>query len=426
MTYHVVDANDIVITLEESASLDFWMFRLKGVAGKTIQIDINSPRKLGKWTTLNPVYADAAMDLSDPALYVAGPSTGETTTAQNVRLPSTDGQKWHFITEANLVGATFTMSQTFQSDSVWIASRVPHPPSYNEKFIRGLAGNPLAKVVDLGQTSENRPLLLVQIGGDDDKAKSKPCLVLAAGEQAEQPDGMWSAQGAIEYLLSDGDAPKKLRDECRFLIIPDLDPDGTASSQERLTYQFAPASNSIEANAWANFFQKWVNDGNRLDAVFELHNVQSKEHPHLSHAYIDDRPQAEAINRAVVKAFHDANLTYSAGVQTSSAMPSRFSGWLSKYYGPLNIVYEINAQDPTRHLDLLQLKATGALLAQSAGDFLAGPDGADTRSTIDFFRSKRLAYWNKSAATQPSMNALDSEFSALDAADPNGIPQNQR
>jgi hypothetical protein len=418
-----LEPDHLLIRLGDAVNFDGWLIRLEGVAGKTVRIDIKCTRKLNKWKTLNPVYARGDLDLNDPALYVAEPSKGEVRSTAGVRLPDTAGQQWHYIADAKLVdNTTFTMTQTFDTDTVWLGNRVPHPPGYEQRFMRGLAGNPLVKVVEIGTLDSGRPLLMAQIDGDGDAAavKTKPCVLIAGGEQAIQVDGMWSAQGAIEYLLGDDDAAKQLRQHCRFLIIPMLDPDGTANMNMRFAGSFFARRAGAAAIAYASFFQRWVAAGNRLDAVLEVHNVQSLESPHLSRAYIEGGPGrgalAEALHGMVLTKFRAVGLQSSPALQTTSVAPTRFGTWLSFNYGPIVILYEINAQDPTRHLDLAQLKATGGLFARAAGEFLSSPRGEPLLSSVDAARAKHNSIWANSPATNPTQNAIDAEAAAREAA----------
>jgi Zinc carboxypeptidase len=428
LTFETPEPDHVVVTLDDNTSIDGWMFRLEGVAGKTVRIDVTSKQKIAKWITLNPVYAPGT-DLNDPALYVAGPSVGQSVTARKVKVPDTAGQKWHYITNAKLTKNVFTMTQTFDTDAVWIANRVPYTPKYNEQFMDSLAKNPLVKVIEIGKLTSGRRLLMAQIGGDDAAAKSKPCVLIAGGEQAIQPDGMWSAQGAIEYLSSDNDVAKKLRDHCRFLIIPMLDPDGVANADQELVNQFRPRTQSDSAIAYANFFQQWVLAGNRLDVVFETHSIQSHEYPHLSRAFIEVDPArgpiAEALNDAVVSKFKAADLVYSPKVQTKTLPVSRFGGWLAANYGPIFICYEVNSQDPTRHLDLMQLKATGGIFAQVAGEYLAATTGTELLAAVDTVRTQHQTNWNNNPATQPSQNAIESEAAVRPTVAPNQTFQAQ-
>jgi len=426
LEFETIEPAHIRVTVPPGMSLDGWLFRLQGVAGKTVQIDFTSEQSLAKWSTLNPVYADGAMALDDPALYAAAPSSGATTTAARVKVPNAAGQRWHFITNTKLLNkTTFTMMQTFDVDSVWVANRVPCTPGYNERFIRGLANNPLAKVVEIGRWQEGRPLLMVQIDGDgaDEAAlKSKDTLLIAGGEQATQPDGMWSSIGAIEFLLGDSAAAQRVRKRCRFLIIPMLDPDGTAHQAMELVNRFSFGSGLAAPAAYANFFRGWIDAGNRLDVVLEIHNVQSHECPHLSHAFIEGGvPRgtlAEAMNTAIVTRFKAANLLYAPHTQTNDWPARRFGGWLSEHYGPILIVYEINAQDPTRHLDLSELKGTGALFTEAAGDFLFSAAGTELSNVVDQVRAARERRRAGNPATQTARDALEFEEAVRSRANP--------
>ena len=95
-----------------------------------------------------------------------------------------------------------------------------------------MSSNPLAQVLEIGRSQQNRPLLLAKIGsGGEDAEKQNPCVLIYAGEHADEHDAMWAAQGAIEYLLSDGTEAKQLRDQFTFLVIPMLDPDAAVAGK---------------------------------------------------------------------------------------------------------------------------------------------------------------------------------------------------
>jgi len=103
--------------------------------------------------------------LADPANYAAAANDGPTQMAFNgPPLSPTDGQAWHFIPTVWSDAYTLSFVQHFDTDSVYVAMRVPYTPSYNERYLRQLAANPLAKVVTVGLSAQNRPLYLVQIG----------------------------------------------------------------------------------------------------------------------------------------------------------------------------------------------------------------------------------------------------------------------
>ena len=203
------------LTMTEPQLRDWFLFQARGVKGKTIRFDIIDPRtRLDKWWSLNPVFAYGG-DITSPELYNSGTNDhAPATSAWNgSSLPSDRNQKWHWISQAWMSGAnTFSFVQSFGADSAYIAMRPPHPPTYSERYIRGLVGNSLAKVIEVGRSYEDKPLLLVKIpSGGDQADRSRPCILLYAGEHADEQDAMWVAQGVIEYLLSNDVDAARLR-----------------------------------------------------------------------------------------------------------------------------------------------------------------------------------------------------------------------
>jgi hypothetical protein len=411
--------NHVTVTLQQF-ELDWWMFRLDGVAGKTVTIDIHprpGPRaSLKNWKTLTPVYSEAT-DLNDPATFATGPLKVDTTiNRQGVHIPSTDEQKWHYVKDSSLQGDTFTMTQSFTADSACIAGRVPYPPGFSAKFIDGLAANPRAKVIDLGKTPESRPIRIVQIGPTDEASQtSKPCIILAGGEQAYQPDGMWACQGCIEYLLGDSDQAKAMRDRYIFLIIPMLDPDGTADSKPNFVGSFRVDTDNPIAVAYADWLQARVLSGGRIDLVLELHSLQSGESRHLQRVAFKGLPRErasliEAFQQIITRQFATDQLNVTRNNMNAGQHNSnRFSGWVSERLGALDIIYELNAQAPGRHLSLSQVKDMGRLFALAVDDFFQSENGPRLLASVDKARAAHQAAWNGNPSTNPSQDAIESE-----------------
>ena len=418
----VVDSpNHVTITLQLFTQ-DSWLFRINGVAGKTVTIEMHprpSPRAtLKNWKTLTPVYCEAP-DLDDPATFATGPLKVNTAlNGQGIAIPATDEQKWHYVQSCSLQpnATTFTLTQAFTADSAFIAERIPYPPAYAAKFIDGLATNPLVKIIDLGQTPENRPLRFVQIGPTDDASqKTKPCIIIAAGEQAYQPDGMWACQGCIEFLLGDSEQAKALRNQYVFLIMPMLDPDGTADCTPNFINSFRVDVNNPVSVAYANWLQSRLLAGGRIDLVLELHSLQSGESRHLQRVAQKGIPRdrvqlIDAFQRIITRQFAISRLNVSSknmnGGQHSS---TRFSGWISEHLGAMDIIYEVNAQAPGRHLSLSQLKDVGRDFALAVDEFFQSEDGPRLLASVDKARAAHQTAWNGNPATNPSQDAIESE-----------------
>jgi len=391
---------------------DWFMFRLHHVAGRTVRLDFSAPNtRIDKWWTLNPVYT-YAKDLSDPEVYRTATSSLSRISDAPAGLPDTQGQQWHYVSGAWMSDPkTFSLVQQFEQDDVCIAMRVPRPPAYAARWNQRLVGMPDVKVLPLGSSLENRQLSVIQIGKDADAAR-KPCAVIYAAEHGDEPDGAWVAEGLVDYLLSDAPAAAEIRSRVTFLVIPMLDPDCTAAgAHERVIGQFLPMFKKGEAISYANWFESWVESGNRLDLVVNCHNVQSSESPHCACAEMEALDPRRA---TASMAFHTAFL---AGLRSQGYSvrkdpvargwsPDRLAGWLSRFFGPVALHYEFNAQAPGRHLSLAELRAMGVVLAGSIDRFFAGGDGKALLASIDERRRERLAQLSMYTGKDANENAL--------------------
>jgi hypothetical protein len=406
-------------------SPQWFMFRAHGVAGKTVRFDMVNPGVgLPFWSTLNPVYTYAT-DLDSPATYdvdqsaEAGAGEKAERAWNGALLPSTSGQQWHFISNSWEESVNqFSFVQRFDSEDAVIAMRVPHPPGYNERFFAGLASNPHAKVVEIGRSTQNRPLFLAQIGGGSEGTeRQKPCILIYAGEHADEQDAMWVATGAISYLCADSTTAKALRSRFGFLVIPMLDPDAAAAGAHSAIMQsFISDLSTPESVQYADWAQNWINSGNRLDLVFDLHNVQSKEAPSVSCALMESvglRGQiGDSLNALVIRAL--VGLGYSARPTAwmRGWSPDRLGGWLSRRYGTITIAYECNGQAPNAHLDEAGIKKIAVGVANALPAFFGSPSGIECLAEVDSRRKERRAKWAIHGPVDSGVDALQGEAAA--------------
>jgi hypothetical protein len=416
----VVSPTHVVVEITTLGFRDWFMFQVRGVAGKTVRIDITGAYKtVPDWAqkswSINPVYCYAS-SLDSLAPFAAAPASDQVTQASNgSMLSDTRGQSWQYVSNVWNDDYTLSFVQHFDSDSVFVAMRVPRTPSYNEQYLRELASAPQAKVVEVGRSAKDRALLLTEIGGTD---AGRPCILIYAGEHADEQDAGWVAQGAIEYLLSDEPEAADLRNRFTFIVIPMLDPDASAVGiHQSIISSFLPGRATPESIAYANWFQSWVNTGHRLDLVLDLHNIQSGEGPQVFCPLMEGAgPRGTAslaLHRLIVKRFQDAGYGIQLQPQMRGWMPDRLGGWLSHYFGPLTIAYEVNSQAPECHLNLYQLKALGGIFSKSAAQFLTTSGGHTALVAVDGRRSERLEQWSSYSQHAIFENAIMSESAVL-------------
>jgi hypothetical protein len=303
----------------------------------------------------------------------------------------------------------------FDEDSAFIAMRVPRTATYNEQFLDQLQSNSEIEVTQIGHSAKGRPLLVTQIGT---ASSDKPCVLIYAGEHADEQDAGWVAQGAVEYLLSDSPAAQELRQRYAFLVIPLLDPDASAAGiHESIISSFLPDRATAESITYANWFQSWINSGKRLDVAIDLHNIQSGEGPHVFCALLEGVGKrgslSLALHKRIVSDIQGAGYGVQLNPQMRGWMPDRLCGWLSHYYGTLSIAYEVNSQAPERHLSLAEVKTLGGVFVQSIGDFLGGDSRSSLLAEVDSRRNQRDQQWAATTVSMPQQNAIISEANVL-------------
>jgi Zinc carboxypeptidase len=399
------------VSLTSPLLCDWFMFKVNNVRGKTIRIDVSNPNSsLDNWWTIDPVFTCDSLD--DMNSFKTTRDHFPLIHAWNgPQVPAAAHDAWHYITNTWMEEAhTLSFVQTFDRNQACIAMRVPYTPSYNEKYLTTISSIPFVKVHTIGQSVQNRALQLVQIGdGGSQAEQNKPCALIYAREHADEPDSSWAAKGTIDFLIGDDPDAKELRKRATFLIIPVLDPDGAAASvHDYMTSAFMDGHTTPESVAYANWMRAWVRAGNRLDVVIDFHNLQSREGPQVSCPILEsdgDRgASCLALHEAIVEKLKTNDFLVDAKPWMFGASPERFGGWLAKCFGPLTLVYEINSQDPTRHLSINELQNIGKLCANTIGDFLQTPAGGKALVSVDARRREWLVETKQYVSAQVDAN----------------------
>ena len=437
----------------------FFLFRVEGAAGRTVTFDI--PNAPANWSTLNPVYSYAS-SLDDLTAFSSVPvaSTSYQNAPNGAGLPDTSGQGWQFVRDAKwetspvsrwqwlregklraaikgtrLIRQVFRFSQRFDRDA-YVCMRYPYTPGYNKRYLDSLTNNPAVQVITVGTSKEGRPLQVVKIdevypphgvvsppqaapeatGAGEAAAKQKPCVLIYGREHPDEPDSSWVAQGAIEYLISDTIKASELRKQFTFLVIPLLDPDGVAVGvYEHIIYDFSAGHETPESMAYSAFFKSWVDKGNPLQLVLNLHNAESAEGQHVRmRMYWSSRE-----HRKYRQVFFDhflqplaADKGFSTKVKPrySATSHSRLQSWLEWWYGPLDISLEVDAQEPQRHLTIADLHQIGQLLVLASTSYLSSQEAGALLATVDTVRRDRAARWQKFGTGLESYDPFEAEI----------------
>jgi hypothetical protein len=401
-----------------------FLFKLTGVAGKTIRIDCrNIP--LDKWRSLNPVYRYANDGLPELAALLPDSyklTDAKTTKARNgALLPDGTGEAWHFAPEVWATGGnTLSFVQTFEKDEVTVAMKTPFTLEDEKLLCAEAAKCPDAKVIDVGKTPEGRMLHVIKVStGGEQGEKTHPCILMYAREHADEHDSSWALAGALWRVIADDLLAHNLRANFSFLFVPILDADAAAKCvHESIIATFDADDATPESTAYGRYFQSWMRQRKSLDVVLNLHNVESSESAHLVAA--DWPPEPPALSKGS-GALHDlirnnlmqAGFVVPAGVGHLRFYESRMSGWLSGTYGTLPILYENNSQEPHRHLSTQELAFVGQNLLISSTKFLASGNGLAFERASHVAASNYASRWELYAASIDENNPFVAESLCL-------------
>jgi len=414
----------------------YWfMFKLKGVAGKAVRIDLKGI-PLDKWHTLNPVYqyADGAVPaISEPLL----PDDYNLRSAKTVdghngtRMPDTSGEPggWHFIQDVWATGgSTLSFVHTFDKNDATVAMRTPFTLEDEEALMAQATQDKAppdmaAQVIDIGKTPEGRTLHVVKLSsGGEQGEKGHPCILMYAREHADEHDSSWLVAGALRWLLADNEKAQDLRSKFTFMFIPILDVDLAAKSgHAHVITSFLPNAVTPESIAYAGFFEKWMQKGNPADIVFNFHNMESAEGENLVPPIFPpkDSPWSAptiALHREIRAEEQSEGFSVHQDSWTTQFSPERLGGWLAGVYGALHLPYEANSQNPQRHVLATEISRAGSVMLQAGCAFLTSDASRASRKLSADGRGAYEERWGKygTQLRQGDVIAMESQIRELE------------
>ncbi len=198
--------DDIELSIRKDAHSDFYQwfhFRLSGARGVacTIRIvDLAGSAYPGGWPDYDAALsADRQNWVRAPAHYDAGSGNG-----------------------------TLTIRLTPAADSVWLAYFAPYSMERHHDLVARIGAAPGVATDIIGHSIEGQPIDRLQLGDG-------PLQIwLYARQHPGEAMAEWWMEGALERLVDAADPiARRLRQKCRFHIIPNMNPDGTSRGHLR-------------------------------------------------------------------------------------------------------------------------------------------------------------------------------------------------
>lgn len=368
------------LTLKNDIPNHWFLFALRGVKDKTLTIEIaaqNTIHGTYPWKDVQPVMADQ-IDTSDPLLYDEAAYQ-----AQNGRLP------WRRIKNATYdeKARVLTTKVSFDRDEATIALKYPAPISYVARRLQQLQEQNLDfQILEAGQSKAKRPLQVLAVpkfSVNKERWKTKPVILLYAGEHATEHDAPHAIIGALQWLLGESAEARALREKCNVLLIPHLTPDDVVNSIFGRTnngFMGDEYSYDVENVAWAKFWNRWIENGYPLDISLAIYNVAGAESPNFFSPLVQgyktqpDYPLSQALHRAIVERVDTLGMIIDTPMGRTGNFPMRLMGWHNYVFGTRAAFYEINSQYPFHPLSLSEVHELGVAILRGTGDFILQPE----------------------------------------------------
>jgi hypothetical protein len=333
----------------------YWFyFKIEGCKGREIQIDITNcdwmPRH---WKKYKPVYS-----------YTDDPD-------------NLTGVEWHRVEKTKLKRNTFSFSQIFEKEHVWVALRYPYNYTRLKRYVESIMDHEHVDIEELGNTAMGNTLFMITITDKNIPANKKKGMLVYAREHGVEQDGSWVAEGMIDFLISKDPLADSLRRNFISMIVPIISPDaaitgrvvdpetGSSPGIEFINNRM----NSIEAGLLYNRINRFLQEGNSLDISISLHNPHGTE-PNIYPHY---RPYKNTALLEKAKGLHKAVIKNSAGYTKWKEFTMESClysvGSFAKDFGSIAILYEVNHQANNNYLSLEKLRGLGGLFLKGIADY---------------------------------------------------------
>ncbi len=143
---------------------------------------------------------------------------------------SLDGKLWKQTTPGFVQQGLMTYTIVPTSTTLWIAWGPPFTPTDATNFVNKITkDHQFAKAFELCKSLEGRSVPALHISAGNIPTKERPAIWINARQHAWECGGSWVGVGLIEWLVSDNQQAKWLREHTDIFFVPIVDIDHVAS-----------------------------------------------------------------------------------------------------------------------------------------------------------------------------------------------------
>lgn len=143
---------------------------------------------------------------------------------------SLDGKTWKQTEAGQKSNNRMVYKVQPSSSTIWLAWGPPFTPTDALDFVNGISqAHSFAKAFTLARSLEGRQVPALQIAEGSKPVVQRPAVWISARYHAWECGGSWVATGITEWLLSDNQQAKWLRQYAEIFVVPLLDVDHVAT-----------------------------------------------------------------------------------------------------------------------------------------------------------------------------------------------------
>jgi hypothetical protein len=204
---------------------------------------------------------------------------------------SYDGTAWsHFSSEQvewDDKEPRLRLMFTPERAEMWIAHTPPYTNRDLSQLLASFRGDPRLEWQSAGKTVERREMPLLTITNPRIPLEKKKVIWLMFRQHAWESGSSWVCDGAVRFLLSNGERAAAIRDGVVFRIFPMADPDGVAHGGVRFNrngfdlnrnWDAVNPQRMPEIAAQRKAILDWVDSGHPLHLFLTVHNTETNEY----------------------------------------------------------------------------------------------------------------------------------------------------
>ena len=271
----------------------WWYFRLDGVEGKTVTIDIAG---------LEGEYNYHKHD---------GSGLRNTRPAYSI-----DNEQWRTVESAEWLTNPSRLRIRIpagEAKQLWVARQPPYTFARLQQLLDELGSRPMLRRQILETTPQGRALELLTVTDPQVPDEEKRVVWLMARQHSWESGTSWALEGALRFSTSEEPAAQQLRRRTVYKILPMADPDGVARGGVRFNHNgydlnrnwdTATQDKMPEIFAMRRAMRNWLDSSHGIDLFLTLHNTESSSYVSGALGRSPDGEMARFIHDELTKRTH--------------------------------------------------------------------------------------------------------------------------